>query len=110
MIRPTLALAAVLLVTPAMAQAPPGPTPQCTPTYQAMEATLLLRFNEVSIGIGWVEVPAPGGANFFLSKAGTWTFVTTDAHGVTCIRMGGVAWERLGPKLPVPGQRPAAFR
>lgn len=63
---------------------------------------LAARFEEQQTAVGMTS----GGSlvEFFLSPAGTWTFVHTNAEGLTCLLAAGEDWEPITdtPRMPKP--------
>ena len=85
-----LALAVLLLIAgPAWAQK------HCLPHDEAT-ARLKATHNESPIGRGLSRTGL--GVEFFVSPEGTWTIVTTDAAGLSCVRAAGTLWKVIEPE------------
>ncbi|WP_420420394.1 hypothetical protein [Pacificispira sp.] len=97
----TAALTVGLLMGPQAASAQGGPQ-VCGPRDKII-TRLSARYQERQSAIGMTS----GGSlvELFVSAEGTWTFVHTNADGVTCLLAAGEDWELVLPTDP--GQEPA---
>ena len=82
-----LALAFLLIATPAMAE--------CLPRDE-VTAWLKAMHNEVVIGKGLSRTGL--GMELFVSPEGTWTIVTTPPSGLSCVRAAGTFWKTIEPE------------
>lgn len=89
-----LALFALLLATPALAE------PKCAP-FDQVEAMLAAEYQETRVAQGIVT----GGEAMlalFASPQGTWTAVFVKADGMACFAAGGNDWQERHDAAPVP--------
>jgi hypothetical protein len=80
---------AFLLLAPSVTWA------NCLP-HDEVPAHLKATHNEILIGKGLSRSGL--GVEFFASPEGTWTFVTTDVNGLSCIRAAGTFWQTIEPE------------
>ncbi len=74
---------------------PAGATDFCA-KHDALQSILFSRFGEQQLGAGTAGQSAL--VELYVSKKGTFTLVSTDTKGVSCIVGAGDNWEKLDPK------------
>jgi len=83
------------IVLPLCAVSPAAAETYCA-SHDALAANLLAKFGEQQQGMGLAGKAAM--VELYVSKAGTFTLVTTDTKGLSCIVGAGDGWEKLDPK------------
>lgn len=71
----------------------------CAP-YGQMSADLATKYGERVVGAG-LDTPQSM-VQLFVSPSGSWTIVSVDTNGLTCIRAAGNSWESID--LPEDGE------
>lgn len=98
-----LVLAAVLMLSPALAAEPPAAAPQCAP-WATVKQDLIVKFHEVQIGGGLLNEHTLL-AVFASAGGATWTTIALGSNGTACVLSTGTDWFFNAPPAPVPGGR-----
>lgn len=96
-----IALAALLAATAVLPSAASAVEVQCA-AHKQMVGLLSKKYSEAPMAMGTVNEDRY--MQLFVSKAGSWTILVTQADGQACILAAGKNWERL----PGLDRRPAA--
>ncbi len=98
-------LLCLAVALPGVAQQPPQPAVVCGPRTALLEA-LERQFGEVPRAAGRLQgAPLPLIAELVVAADGSWTLITTDPSGRSCIQIGGAMWtERDAPDAAPAGR------